>query len=249
VKQAAKKIVVVDDTLPLRVMLEDLLVDAGYEVQTASDGVEGWEILSSQIKHIDLLVLDLLMPRMSGFDVLSKLKAEFPDRKFPVLVISGVFKSEKDIQRLKELGANGYLSKNAVVDEILYRVNTFFHDVTTKHRRHPRVLFNIPVEYQYNGTKHSSYTTNLCESGCFVRTLKPAPLGLKVSLILSIPDKPDPIATTGKVAWINKYDENRKSNTLPGMGIEFCDLEETHYRILKDFIAKKLKEDNLWASV
>jgi len=248
-KRAAKKIVVVDDTLPLRVILEDLLVDAGYEVQTASDGVEGWEILSSQIEQIDLLVLDLLMPRMSGFDVLGKLKQEFPDRKFPVLVISGVFKSDNDIQRLKELGANGYLSKHAVVDEILYRVNSFLCDVATKPRHYPRVLCNIPVDYQYNDTRHSSYTTNLCESGCFVRTLKPAPQGPKVSLILSIPDKPDPIATMGKVAWINEYDENRKSNALPGMGLEFCDLEETHHRVLKDLIAQKLKEENLWVSL
>ena len=249
VKQAAKKIVIVDDTLPLRVMLEDLLVDAGYEVQTASDGVEGWEVLNSQINQVDLLVLDLLMPRMSGFDVLAKLKEEYPDRKFPVLVISGVFKSDKDIQRLKELGANGYLSKNAVVDEILYRVNSFFCRVVNKHRRHPRVLFNIPVDYQYNGTRHSSYTTNVCESGCFIRTLKPAPLGLKVNLTMSIPDNQAPLSATGKVAWINKFDENRISNTLPGMGVEFFNLQAAEQRILKELVDKKLSEENLWTSV
>jgi len=46
-EKAAKKIIIADDTLPLRVMLEDLLTDAGYEVQTASDGVEAWDLPQS----------------------------------------------------------------------------------------------------------------------------------------------------------------------------------------------------------
>jgi len=249
VKQAAKKIVIADDTLPLRVMLEDLLCDAGYEVQTANDGVEVWEILNAQINNIDLLVLDLLMPRMSGFDVLSKLKDQFPNRKFPVLVISGVFKSEKDIQRLKELGANGYLNKTAVVDEILYRVNTFFYQVACAQRRFPRVLFNLPVDYQYNGTKHSSYTTNLSQNGCFIRTLKPAPQGNSVNLWFAVPNTDENIFIQGKVAWINKFDENRKTNTLPGMGVYFEALAEKHQTLIKELIEKKLTEENLWNSL
>jgi len=247
-KQAAKKIIIVDDTLPLRVMLEDLLVDAGYEVQTASDGVEGWELVCSQLNSIDLLVLDLLMPRMSGFDVLARLKEQFPGRKFPVLVISGVFKSEKDIQRLKDLGANGYLSKTAVVDEVLYRVNSFFYHINGRQRRHPRVLFNLPVEYQYNGNQHSSYTTNLCEAGCFVRTLKPAPQGLELKMTFSLLETHDSVAALGKVAWTNKFDEHRKTNTLPGMGIEFKELGQNNLAVLKQLIDKKLNEEALWRS-
>jgi uncharacterized protein (TIGR02266 family) len=248
VKQAAKKIVVVDDTLPLRVMLEDLLADAGYEVQTASDGVEGWELVCSRCKDIDLLVLDLLMPRMSGFEVLQKLKEQFPDRKFPVLVISGVFKSEKDIQRLKELGANGYLSKTAVMDEVLYRVNSFFYKDASRQRKYPRVLFNLPVEYQYNGNKHTSYTTNLCESGCFVRTLKPAPQGKELKITFSIPETRESLTAQGKVVWTNKFDEQRKTNTLPGMGIELKNMEPAHHKALKELIEEKLNEEALWRS-
>jgi uncharacterized protein (TIGR02266 family) len=230
-------------------MLEDLLSDAGYEVQTANDGVAAWEILTHQIHEIDLLVLDLLMPRMSGFDVLSKLKEQYPTRKFPVLVISGVFKSEKDIQRLKELGANGYLNKTAVVDEILYRVNSFFYQVAAAQRRFPRVLFNLPVDYQYNGTRHSSYTTNLCQTGCFIRTLKPAPKGNQVNLWLTVPNTDESVQVQGKVAWINKFDENRKTNTLPGMGVCFENLAEKHQALLIEIVKKKLTEENLWASL
>lgn len=248
-KQAAKKIVIADDTLPLRVMLEDLLADAGYEVETVSDGLAAWELIYSQINDIDLLVLDLLMPRMSGFEVLAKLKEQFPQRKFPVLVVSGVFKSEKDILRLKELGANGYLNKTSVVDEILYRVNSFFYDVDAKQRRHPRVLSNLSVDYLLDGNKYSSYTTNLSQDGCFIRTLKPAPEGFKLKLWISVPDREERIFIESKVAWINSFDEMHRSNTLPGMGVNFESLDEKQQETVKEIIAKKLREENLWKSV
>ena len=245
--KAAKKIIIADDTLPLRVMLEDLLTDAGYEVQTASDGVEAWDLLKARPDSIDLLVLDLLMPRMSGFDVLAKLQEEMNDRKFPVLVISGVFKSDKDITKLKELGANGYLSKSAVVDEILYRVNSFFCDTAQhKNRRHTRVLCNLPVEFQYNGVKHASYTTNLSECGCFIRTLKPAPEGLNLKLWMTVPEKFENIYVECKVAWVNGFDDNRRSNTLPGMGVEFKSLDNNQKGMLAEIVSKKLREEDLW---
>ena len=246
-KKAAKKIVIADDTLPFRVMLEDLLSDAGYEVQTASYGVEAWDILKARPDSIDLLVLDLLMPRMSGFDVLAKIKEEMKDRKFPVLVVSGVFKSDKEITKLKNLGANGYLNKRAVVDELLYRVNSLFCDTARhKNRRHPRVLCNLPVEFQYNGLKHASYTTNLSECGCFIRTLKPAPEGLDLKLWMTVPERFDNLYAECKVAWVNTFDDNRRNNTLPGMGVEFKSLDHKQKDPLVEIVAKKLQEEDLW---
>jgi len=242
-----KRILIADDTLPLRVMVEEVLTDAGYEVISASDGKTAWEILSSCKFNLDLVVLDLLMPGMSGFEVLACLKKELPDRKFPVLVISGVFKTDKEMLRLKELGANGYLSKTAVVDEILYRVNSiFFQKGPSAKRKHPRVIFNLPVEYQFNGTKHSSYTTTLSIGGCFVRTLKPANQSAIINLtLIGVKDNQN-IITSGRVAWINTYDENRKPNTLPGMGVEFLEITPEQKETLNQIIEKKLKEESLW---
>jgi len=242
-----KRILIADDTLPLRVMLEEVLTDAGHEVIGASDGKTAWEIMTSCKFNLDLVVLDLLMPGMSGFEVLASLKKELPDRKFPVLVISGVFKTDKEMLRLKELGANGYLSKTAVVDEILYRVNSvFFQPGPSAKRKYPRVIFNLPVEYQFNGAKHSSYTTTLSLGGCFVRTLKPATKDSIINLtLIGVKDNQN-IITTARTAWINTYDENRKANTLPGMGVEFLELSQEQKQLLNQIIEKKLKEESLW---
>ena len=240
-----KKILIADDTLPLRVMLEEVLTDAGYEVYTAGDGLEAWEFLSNPQNQIDLLVLDLLMPRMSGFEVLRRIKEE-GKKNFYILVISGVFRSSKEILKLKELGADGYLSKASVVDEILYRVNSIFYRHLEKKRRHPRVIYNLPVEFQFNSHRHSSYTTTISLGGCFIRTLKPAPEGAHITIWLTLPESKKQICGKARVAWVNLYDENRKPNALPGMGVEFISLAEEDQKLLKQIIEKKLKEEAIW---
>lgn len=247
-KESGKRILIADDTLPLRVMLEEILTEAGYSVITASNGAEAWKIISSEFKDLDLVVLDLLMPKMSGFEVLSRLKQEFPGRKFPVLALSGVFKSEKEILRLKELGANGYLNKTSVVDEILYRVNAIFHPHLGTNRKYPRVLYSLPVDYQFNGVKHSSYTTTLSLGGCFIRTLKPAPKDALVKLWLCIPgcECKEIVYTQGKVAWFNGYYSDYKPNTPPGMGLEFQSLDERLQECIKELVELKLKEEEIW---
>lgn len=243
-----KKVLIADDTLPLRVMIEEVLTEAGYEVIIASDGLEVWKIICSRFKEIDLLVLDLLMPKMSGFEVLAELKKEFPERKFPVLVLSGVFKSEKEISRLKDLGANGYLNKNSVVDDILYRVNFIFYSQLERSRRYPRVLCSLPVDYQFNGNKHSSHTTTLSLGGCFVRTLKPAPKNAIANLWIMVPDCGcnESVHTQGRVVWVNGYDTDYKPNSPPGMGLEFQPIAEDQLECIKELVDQKLHEEDIW---
>jgi len=247
-KNPGKRILIADDTLPLRVMLEEVLTGAGYEVFTAGDGVETWDLICSHGQDLDLLVLDLLMPKMSGFEVLSRLQEELPNKKFIVLVLSGIFKSDKEILKLKELGANGYLNKSSVIDEILYRVNALFNIHYESERRFPRVACSLPIDYQFNGTKHSSHTTTVSLGGCFVRTLKPAPKDASVKLWMNFSELgcPEPLHLQGRVAWFNGYYTDFKPNSPPGMGIEFKELTEAGRKCLQTLVAKKLKEEEIW---
>lgn len=246
-KGSEKKILIVDDTLPLRIMLSEILSEAGYSILVAGDGLEAWNLISSQHKELDLVILDLLLPRMSGFEVLARLKQEFPERKFPVFVLTGVFKSEKEIQRLKELGANGYLNKTSVLDEILYRVNALFYPVNEA-RQHPRVIYSLPVDYRFNGVRHSCYTTTLSLGGCFIRTLKPAPKDALVNLWIMIPgcECIDDLHAKGKVVWHNDYYSNYKPNTPPGMGVKFLELNERLRDCIQEIVEQKLEEEKTW---
>lgn len=105
---APARILVVDDTPNNVTLLEDMLTARGYEVATARDGVEALEKVASGAP--DLVLLDIMMPRMNGYEVLEHLRADAKLRHVPVIMISAVDEIESVI-RCIGLGAEDYLSK------------------------------------------------------------------------------------------------------------------------------------------
>jgi CheY-like chemotaxis protein len=102
------KILLVEDSKFVRLATERALVRAGYEVEAAADGDEALRL--AQEKLPDLILLDMLLPKMSGLDVLKALKKSAVTQSIPVVVISGM--SEKNASRLRQDGAAGFLEKS-----------------------------------------------------------------------------------------------------------------------------------------
>ncbi|MEE9225285.1 MAG: response regulator [Bacteroidota bacterium] len=101
-----KKILVVDDEDALRTVLSSELVGEGYEVETAADGDEAMNVV--QMKPFDLVLLDIKMPKVDGFEVLKFLKSKYPDIK--VVMLTG-FADLKNAIESKKLGAEDFVSK------------------------------------------------------------------------------------------------------------------------------------------
>ncbi len=119
----ATRILVVDDALPFLRIIQDLLSKAGFEVVIAQDGAEGLKKIAEE--HPDAIVLDLLMPKMSGFEVLRALKTSHHYKNYkhiPVLVTSAAY-NQAESQILHDLGANGFISKDAIPEFLIYRIN------------------------------------------------------------------------------------------------------------------------------
>ncbi len=102
------RVLVVDDNEVNRDLLARRLQRQGYEVETASNGFEALEMMSSM--SLDLVLLDIMMPQMNGYQVLETLKADPALRHIPVVMISAVNDIDS-IVRCIELGAEDYLSK------------------------------------------------------------------------------------------------------------------------------------------
>ncbi len=118
-----KKIVVADDTDFFREMLKDMLTSSGYDVITAVDGEDALHKVKHELPELDLLLLDMLMPKIDGFTVIEELHKGAMGKVLPILALSGVFKSEEDRVRMKELGIAGYIDKSTPPDEIVRRVS------------------------------------------------------------------------------------------------------------------------------
>jgi len=241
-----KRILVADDTLPMRIMLQDVLTEAGYDVITAADGEEAWNIVQAQGNDIDLLILDLLMPRMTGFEVLEKIKSGGNPFDLKSLVVTGIFKSEKEIKRMKDLGASGYLTKTALIDEILFRVNQVFHMGMENTRRFQRLFMSLPVEYRRNGSVYSNFSSNFSAGGVFIRTIDPLEETKEIELSFQVPEIDLDVKALGRVVWTNEYETNRRKSSLPGMGIEFLELDAKIQSALDIFVNERLVDEPVW---
>jgi DNA-binding NtrC family response regulator len=101
-----RKILVVDDEDALRTVLSGELVSEGYDVRTAADGDDA--ISHLQKESFDLILLDIKMPRMNGFEVLKSVKEKYPRTK--VVMLTG-FADLKNAIESKKLGAEDFVSK------------------------------------------------------------------------------------------------------------------------------------------
>ncbi|MGB4612866.1 MAG: response regulator, partial [Erysipelotrichaceae bacterium] len=81
-----EKIMIVDDSLELRNVLRLYLENAGYKVIEATNGLEALEYLKSV--DIDLMILDIMMPKMDGFELLKHLESQNKKRNFPIIFLS-----------------------------------------------------------------------------------------------------------------------------------------------------------------
>ena len=111
-----KRILIVDDEPRYLRLLEANLRTEGYEVATAQDGVQALDVFSSQ--PIDLMLLDIMMPRMDGFSVCERIR-EYSDVPIIILTAKG---EEQDRVRGLDLGADDYLVKPFSATELLARV-------------------------------------------------------------------------------------------------------------------------------
>jgi len=105
------KILIVDDDPLLVRMYQKKLENDGYSVATASDGEEGLAKVSEFSP--DLVLLDIMMPKLNGLLVLTKLKENVATAKIPVILLTNVGSSDDDAERGLELGAVAYLVKAA----------------------------------------------------------------------------------------------------------------------------------------
>lgn len=102
------RILVVDDERLNRTLLSTNLQEAGYRVETAQDGQQALHLLREQA--FDAVLLDLIMPKMDGYQVLAEMKRDAQLRRIPVIVISSMDEVES-IVRCIEMGATDYLAK------------------------------------------------------------------------------------------------------------------------------------------
>jgi two-component system chemotaxis sensor kinase CheA len=107
--ERCKSILVVEDSITSRMLLKNILESAGFEVQTAVDGIDAWSILETA--NFDLVVSDVEMPRMDGFELTAKIRSQENLKNLPVVIVTSL-ESREDRERGIDVGANAYIVKS-----------------------------------------------------------------------------------------------------------------------------------------
>ena len=113
------KNLLIEDSKKLALALKPALEGEGYEMFWAEDGIKGLEIAKKEIPN--LILLDLMLPKVSGFEICKQLKQHEKTFKIPVVIISTLNK-EEDIALAKQMGADKYIGKPYNLSEILEEV-------------------------------------------------------------------------------------------------------------------------------
>jgi two-component system chemotaxis sensor kinase CheA len=115
-ERARRRLLVVDDSITTRTLEESLLRAAGYDVATAVDGADAWRHL--QERGCDLVVTDVDMPRMDGFDLCRAIRSSKRLRELPVVLVTAL-ETPEHRKRGLEVGADAYVGKSAFDEEQL----------------------------------------------------------------------------------------------------------------------------------
>ena len=106
-----KTVLIIDDSKFLRIANERLLAKEGYQVIGAHDGEEALHMANGQLPN--LIILDMLLPKLGGQDVLRQLKSSVSTSHIPVIVLSGM--SQRNEEKLKNEGAAAFLEKGPLL--------------------------------------------------------------------------------------------------------------------------------------
>ena len=126
----APLIMVVDDSLTVRKITGRLLAKEGYQVLTAKDGVDALQLLADH--HPDVMLVDIEMPRMDGFELTKNIRANSATAHIPIIMITSRT-AEKHRNYAKELGVDAYLGKPYQEEELLGHIARFVHKGATLH--------------------------------------------------------------------------------------------------------------------
>lgn len=114
-----RAVLVVEDDIDLRGMVQLLLEGAGYRVLTAGEGGEALQKIAQEMPG--LIVLDMKMPGMDGWEFAREFRARY-DRRAPIVVLTAAEDARK---RAEEIGAEDYLGKPFEIDELLHKVEKY----------------------------------------------------------------------------------------------------------------------------
>lgn len=223
---STKTVIIADDTAFVRDRFRAALENAGHKAVAVKSAAELLARVRADLKHIDLIVLDLRLPHQPGVELMRSLR-KLDEGKVPVLVFSGTIASAEEVRELAALGVAGYVNEYSAVQHILPSLAPHLFPDNFNRRASPRVVLGIPIQYRFGNTIAAALTLNLSHGGIAIRTTSPLDSGSVIKVRFRLPGSKLDVDAEGKVAW---------SDRRVGMGIQFETVDTANQAAIDAFV-------------
>ena len=233
---------VADDSKFWREKIATVIARSGHEVIAVENGISAIRLCMDTARPVDMVVVDLIMPGVDGFEVARYLRSERATEKVPIIGITGLFKPDDFPEGPQSQGFEAIIEKSSSPDQFLFVFNKFLSQGRKLNRPAPRVPTHLSAEYRCgNGDSGRCVVANLSATGAFVSTLKPLEPGTEITIAFAIPDGPS-ISTTALVIWVNESNgDGKKSSYSRGMGVLFRKMQLGLQSALEHYIENGLE--------
>jgi DNA-binding response OmpR family regulator/tetratricopeptide (TPR) repeat protein len=243
-EQRQPRVFISQDTEFHRIRLSEILTDENIEVLRCS-AVEGvLDRLRREQRPVDLLILPLPAGRNPAVDLLSQLREISGMKEVPILAVATLDRSGVDLDQLQSFGVVGLIDKNAIPEQVGFRVNNLVRPDLADRRRHDRAPTYFAVDLEASGTITTEYATNLSCGGLSVLSSRPVASGVEVTIRFSLASAENElIEVAGRVVRSQKMNRNGKS--IHRLGIAFEPLEPHEMGLLEAEVERLLSDAQL----
>ena len=223
---AVKTVLIADDDPLVRDRFRAAIEQSGHRAIAAASAADVIAHLRSKRAGVDLLVLDLQLPRSHGVDLVRTLRRS-TTRQLPIVVFSGSIAAAEQVRELAALGVSAYINEFSAVQHIMPALAPHLFPDSFNRRTGPRVALGIAVQYRFGRTLAAASTLNLSRGGMAIRTTTPLDPGAKIRVRFRLPGAAHDIDADGRVVW-----QDRRV----GMGVQFETVEPAHQALIDQFV-------------
>jgi uncharacterized protein (TIGR02266 family) len=226
------RILVVDGSGFFRKLLQETLQVAGHKAFAVATADEAMACLRRDLP--DLVLADLGLHDGGGLELVERVRGQWDRAVLPVLVMSETQAPPEHLQRLRELGCDGCVSKYAPPDHLLFRVSSALFPADRETRRGLRVPLSVPVRVTHGSTAAFAYSSNVSHDGMFVRTSHPPPVGACVEVAFALSHASRCLRLRAEVVHAQEATEGL--HAPPGFGARFIDPRPEDLALLDELV-------------
>jgi uncharacterized protein (TIGR02266 family) len=223
---SAKTVLVADDTAFVRDRFQAALETAGHTAITVKNAAELLAAVRTDLRRLDLLVIDLRLPDASGVALVRAIR-KLDAGRLPILIFSGTIANADEVRTLATLGVAGYVNEYSAPQHILPSLAPHLFPDSFNRRSSPRVVLGIPVQYRFGNTIAAALALNLSHGGIAIRTTSPLDADARIKVRFRLPGSKLDVDAEGRVAW---------SDRRVGMGVQFEKVDAAGQTLIGHFV-------------